>query len=265
MYEELASVREIIDLSQQEALDSAQAFLTQRGYRTTERSEDSLTVVRTEPGRGDEHIRNLTVVAVAQPEGGVQLRVRGNDSEGVQEQQAEWVEWSESLPKRMGGETDERTKEIKPASIAPELTESGIVPSAPQDVVKFSETAPVSGAVIFDKEDQLQKIKAGLLPDEQVEAVFDLRGGGTGFIGITSKRIIFQDNAWVTNTKAVVSIPYSRIHTVAAQDEAGLLTGRGFFSSSKVMITTSEGPRTFQFRGADKAHTAHDLILKHMI
>jgi Bacterial PH domain len=85
------------------------------------------------------------------------------------------------------------------------------------------------------------------------------------FIGITSKRIIFQDNAWVTGTKAVVSIPYSRIHTVAAEDAVGLFTGRGFFSSSKIIITTSAGTRIFQFRGADKAHIAHDLILQHIV
>ena len=92
-----------------------------------------------------------------------------------------------------------------------------------------------------------------------------MKGGGTGFVGITSKRVIFQDNAWVTNTKAVVSIPYGRIHTVAAEDQAGLLTGRGFFSSSNIVITTGDGPKAFQFRGADKAHIAHDMIIRHII
>jgi hypothetical protein len=263
MYKELASVKEIVDLSQREALDSAQALLTRHGYRTTERTEYYLTVVRTAPW--SEHTLNLTVTAEAVPEGGVRIKVRGNDSEGVQERQAEWVEWSENLPKKTGEEPDEQTKGSKLVPVAPELAEPEIVSPEPQDDVKSSEAQPVGVGVIFDKEDQLQKIKAALLPDEQVEAVFDLKGGGTGFIGITSKRVIFQDNAWVTNTKAVVSIPYSRIYTVAAQDEAGLLTGRGFFSSSKVIITTSEGPRIFQFRGADKAHVAHDLILTHMI
>ena len=64
---------------------------------------------------------------------------------------------------------------------------------------------------------------------------------------------------------AVVSIPYSRIHTVAAEDSVSLLTGRGFFSSSKIISTTSAGPRVFEFRSADKAHIAHDLILRHII
>jgi hypothetical protein len=48
--------------------------------------------------------------------------------------------------------------------------------------------------VIFDKRDQLERIEASLLPGEEIEAVFDLKGGGTGFLGITSRRVIFQDN-----------------------------------------------------------------------
>jgi hypothetical protein len=118
--------------------------------------------------------------------------------------------------------------------------------------------------VIFDRQDQLERIRAGLLPGEEIEAVFDVKGGGTGFVGITSKRVIFQDNAWVVKSMAVVSIPYSRIHTVAAEDSASLVTGRGFFSSSGI-ITTSAGSRVFQFRGADKAHIAHNLILRHIL
>jgi hypothetical protein len=65
--------------------------------------------------------------------------------------------------------------------------------------------------------------------------------------------------------KALVSIPYSRIHTIAAEDESGLLTGRGFFSSSKLVVTTSHGDFEFEFRGADKAHLAHNLILGHIL
>jgi hypothetical protein len=136
---------------------------------------------------------------------------------------------------------------------------------APQKTVEVPKTKPPSPQVIFDRPDQLEKIRLGLLPGEEIEAVFDLKGSGTGFMGITSKRIIFQDNAWVMNTRAVVSIPYSRIHTVAAEDAVGLFAGRGFFSSSTIVITTSAAPRAFQFRGADKAHTAHDMILKHMV
>ena len=119
--------------------------------------------------------------------------------------------------------------------------------------------------VIYDKKEQLDKINSALLSGETVEAVFDMKGGGTGFIGITSHRIIFYDKAFLRKMKAIVSIPYSHIHTIAAEDESGLLTGRGFFSSSKLLLQTSHGDYEFEFRGADKAHTAHNLILAHMV
>ncbi len=119
--------------------------------------------------------------------------------------------------------------------------------------------------VLFDKPDQLQKIQSGLLPGETIDAVFDMKGGGTGFIGITSKRVIIYDKAFLRKMKAIVSIPYSRIYTVAAEDDSGLLTGRGFFASSKVVLGTGHGEFELEFRGADKAHIAHDLILIHML
>jgi hypothetical protein len=119
--------------------------------------------------------------------------------------------------------------------------------------------------IIFDKQDQLDKINSALLPAETVEAVFDLKGTGTGFIGITDKRIIVYDKSFLRKMKAIVSIPYLRVLAIATEDESGLLTGRGFFSSSKIHITTSHSEYEFEFRGAEKAHVAHNLILGHMV
>lgn len=119
--------------------------------------------------------------------------------------------------------------------------------------------------IVFDRQDQLDKITAALIPGEQIDAVLDMKGGGTGFIGITSHRIIVYDKAFLRRMKAVVSIPYSRILALGAEDESGLLTGRGFFASSKILISTSHGEYEFEFRGADKAHIAHNLILGHMV
>jgi hypothetical protein len=266
MYGELASIRETVDLSEREALNSAETFLTQEGYRLVQRTDSSLTVERQTPGDASEKSSlNLTVVAEPQPEGGVLIRVRGNDREGVEERHAQWIEWSESLPKTAGTDTGVRPEQRESLPVSAEPAAPVEVPNETQEAPERLGVQTVGGNVIFDKQDQLDKIKAGLLPGEQLEAVFDLKGGGTGFVGITSKRIIFQDNSWVMKTKAVVSIPYSRIHTVAAEDAVGLFTGRGYFSGSTVMITTTEGARSFQFRGADKALIAHDLILKHMV
>lgn len=117
----------------------------------------------------------------------------------------------------------------------------------------------------YDKKEQLEKIEHALLPNEQIWAVFDMRGGGTGFIGITNKRVIVYDKSFMRKMKAIVSIPFSRIHSVAAEDESGALTGRGFFASSKVILHTASGELEFEFRGADKAHHAHNLILSQMV
>jgi hypothetical protein len=267
MYGELAPIRETVDLSEREALDSAETFLTQLGYRPMQRTDNSLTVERRTPSDVSEgSVLNLTVLAMPQPEGGVQIKVRGNDRERVEERQAQWIEWSESLPKNvMGTDAGDQPDQDESLPVPAEPAAPMEVPDETQMASDRSGTQSAGDNVIFDKQDQLDKIAAGLIPGEQLEAVFHLKGGGTGFVGITSKRVIFQDNSWVMNTKAIVSVPYSRIHTEAAEDAVGLFTGRGYFSSSRIMITTSEGARSFQFRGADKAHIAHDLILKHMV
>ena len=59
----------------------------------------------------------------------------------------------------------------------------------------------------FDRREQLEKVQAALLPGEVVEAVFDLKGAGTGFIGITSHRVIVYDKVFLRKMKALVSIP----------------------------------------------------------
>ena len=117
----------------------------------------------------------------------------------------------------------------------------------------------------FDRREQLEKVQAALLRGEVVEAVFDLKGTGTGFIGITSHRVIIYDKVFLRKMKALVSIPYNRLLAIAAEDESGLLTGRGFFASSTLVLTTAHEPYELEFRGADKAHSAHNLILAHIL
>jgi hypothetical protein len=116
----------------------------------------------------------------------------------------------------------------------------------------------------YDRKEQYDKIKAALLPNEIIEYVFDMKGGGTGFLGVTDKRIIFYDKAFLLKMKAVVSVPYSQVQSLAAEDESGLLAGRGFFSSSHLIVNTAHGTFEFEFRGADKAHMAHNMIMAHL-
>ena len=119
--------------------------------------------------------------------------------------------------------------------------------------------------VQFDKPEQLEKIQEGLLPDETIYAVFDMKGGGTGFIGITDKRVMIQDSAFLKKERAIVSVPYDRIHALAASEDTGMLGGRGFFAGSKLILSTSAGAYELEFRGADKANAAHDMILTRIL
>jgi hypothetical protein len=120
--------------------------------------------------------------------------------------------------------------------------------------------------IIVDKKDQLEKIEDVCLPNELIRAVFDLKGAGTGFIGITDKRIIFYDKAFLKKQKAIVSIPYNRIACVASEDNKGFLIKRGFLVSDSLIISPiGLEPRTFVFRGGDKAHQAHNIIMEYLL
>lgn len=118
---------------------------------------------------------------------------------------------------------------------------------------------------VYDKKEQLEKLQGNLIQGEQVYAAFDMKGGGTGFLGITNYRIVIYDKAFMRKMKAIVSVPYSRIYYIAAEDENGMLTGRGFFGSSKLVIKTAGEDFDFEFRGSDKAHLAHNLILSFLV
>ena len=117
-----------------------------------------------------------------------------------------------------------------------------------------------------DKQDQLEKIEAICLPDELIRAVFDLKGRGTGFLGITDKRIVYFDKEFMKNRKALVSIPFSRISSVASEDNSGFFIQKGFFVSDTLAITLMGGDvKMFEFRGGEKAHLAHMIIMEHLL
>ncbi|WP_309106790.1 PH domain-containing protein [Arthrobacter sp. R1-13] len=113
--------------------------------------------------------------------------------------------------------------------------------------------------IIYDRQEQLEQINAGLLQGETVYAVYDCIGVGTGFVGITNMRIILQDKSFVGNKVAVVSVPYKNIRSVSMLSNKSML-GR-FASSSSIGIDTGGSIKEADFRGDDKAKHAHDLIL----
>ena len=78
----------------------------------------------------------------------------------------------------------------------------------------------MSDEVYYDKKEQLQIVRNSLLPEEQVFAVYDGKDVGTGFIGLTDKRVILQDNSFAGGRVAVTSVPYSKITAVSYASNA---------------------------------------------
>jgi hypothetical protein len=101
VYEELTSGKEVVDLSPPQALDRAESFLVGQGYVVVQRTATTLTVERkgSQDAAGQEGAPKVVVMAVPQPDGGVRIKVRGSDREGLQERQGLWNLWAENLPK----------------------------------------------------------------------------------------------------------------------------------------------------------------------
>ncbi|MFC4605914.1 hypothetical protein [Rhodococcus kronopolitis] len=112
---------------------------------------------------------------------------------------------------------------------------------------------------IFDKSEQLQQVQHGLLDGESIIAVYDCTGAGTGFIGLTTLRVVIQDKSFVGKRTAITSIPYRNVRSVSFVSNKSW--AGEFFSSSSIAITA--GPDTFEadFRGLEKALHAHAVIL----
>jgi len=118
---------------------------------------------------------------------------------------------------------------------------------------------PSEAKVVFDKKDQHDRIAQYIIPGETLKAVFDCKGGGTGFVGITDQRLIFYDQGILMKKKSMVSIPYHQVIGVASADE-GII-----FKASEISLLTAAGKFTFEFRGSDKAHWAYRYILNQIL
>jgi hypothetical protein len=115
----------------------------------------------------------------------------------------------------------------------------------------------------FDKQEQLDKITAGLLEGESVIAVYDCIGAGTGFVGLTDRRVILQDNSFVGKKTALTSLPYSRLQAVSFVSNKSMF-GKAV-STSEIAVSAGGKEYECEFRGADKAKHAHDVILRCMM
>lgn len=115
----------------------------------------------------------------------------------------------------------------------------------------------------FDKQDQYDRIRYGLMPGERIVAVYDCIGAGTGFVGLTDRRVVLQDNSFVGKKVALTSVPYSRVQAVSFVSNKSLLGKHA--SSSEVAILVGGTQHECEFRGHEKAKLVHDVILEHMI
>lgn len=113
----------------------------------------------------------------------------------------------------------------------------------------------------YDKKDQYDQIVPWILPGEDLYAVFDCKGAGTGFVAITNKRLMFYDRAFMRKRKALTSVPFNKITSVSSVDE-----GRGLFrATSELVIMTGSHEFEFEFRGGEKAQHAYQLIMRELL
>ncbi|RZU50202.1 PH (Pleckstrin Homology) domain-containing protein [Krasilnikovia cinnamomea] len=115
------------------------------------------------------------------------------------------------------------------------------------------------GDVVFDNKGQLEQIQSGLLEGEQIIAVYDAVGAGTGFLGLTNRRVIIQDKSFVGKRVAITSIPYSKVSSVSVVSNKSW-AGQ-FFSTGSIAITVGTHVYEVEFRGTEKTHHVHNVIL----
>lgn len=112
----------------------------------------------------------------------------------------------------------------------------------------------------FDNKGQLDRIQVMVSAPEILYAVFDLKGAGSGFVGITDRRIIFMDQGVIRKKKMIVSLPYSKITAVASEDSGGFV-----FGISSLMVLAGSREFDFDFRSNEKAHRAYQLIMWNLL
>lgn len=117
----------------------------------------------------------------------------------------------------------------------------------------------VSNQTVYDNKGQYDRMVPYIIPGETLKAVYDCKGAGTGFVGITDQRLIFYDQGVLTKKKTMVSIPYHQVIGVACADEGVI------FRSAEIILLTAAGKFTFEFRGVDKAQWAYRYVMNQIL
>jgi hypothetical protein len=111
----------------------------------------------------------------------------------------------------------------------------------------------------YDNKGQFDRINGYCIPGEVIYAVFDCKGGGTGFVGITDRRVIFYDQSGFSKKKSMMSIPYNQVIGISSVDEGVI------FQTSEITLITAAGKFSFEFKGGDKAHKAYSYIMNQIL
>jgi hypothetical protein len=116
--------------------------------------------------------------------------------------------------------------------------------------------------VTYDHKDQLKQIQSGLLDGEEIIAVYDAVGAGTGFIGLTNRRVIVQDTSFVGKRVAITSVPYSKVTSISVVSNKSW--AGAFFSTGTIAINVGTHTYEVEFRGHQKAHHVHNVIMHYI-
>ena len=119
-----------------------------------------------------------------------------------------------------------------------------------------------AGEIVYDRKEQLEQVRSGLLQGETLLAVYDAIGAGTGFLGLTDRRVIVQDKSFVGRRVALTSIPYSKITSVSVVSNKSW--AGSFFSSGSIAINVGTHSYEVEFRGHEKSHHVHNVILHYI-
>jgi hypothetical protein len=235
MANELAAVRDSIDLLPKEVLDRAEIFLREQGYGVVHRMLTSLTAERTLPNfAGGQDKWTITILVLPQTKGGLRLKVLGNDIDGVREQQAHWVEWSESLPKwkpREPRSQGNRKKSAQGSMESPAAALKDWVPTFNSRVTPAHKTIKPSKAVAGGAEVLSNELRKLVQPhiSERESIQFCLLSGIGGWnqaiVALTDRLLMIKPGLMVGATSGPRVIGFYYRHITGIEIDTGLING----------------------------------------
>jgi hypothetical protein len=117
-----------------------------------------------------------------------------------------------------------------------------------------------SGAPLTDRIELLKHVRTLLLSGEFLHAVFDLKGRGSAFVAVTSRRVILYDR----QTHAVLTMPYTRIVGIGLRDTADQFAARGLIAT-KCLLVTAAGTYDFEVHTPEAAGVLYDVITRYLL